>query len=190
MFERGKKEEAAVAQGFTSRSEGMSSPGGSRETGARDAAVIGRSIHINGDLRGEEDLRIEGDVSGTIQLRNSNLTIGKEGKIHADVYAKSITVDGTMDGDIYGSERVSIRATARMTGNVTAPRVSIEEGARFKGSIEMDAEAVEASFGKTQSGPRAASGAKPAALSTAKSGADKIVSEPEGAVPDTVKTLR
>jgi cytoskeletal protein CcmA (bactofilin family) len=193
MFERGRKDEASGGQDFNARQDAWQPAGsgsGSREVAAsRDVAVIGRSIHISGDLRGEEDLRIEGDVKGTIQLRNSNLTIGKEGKIHADIYAKSVTVDGLMEGDLYGSERVSIRANARVHGNVTAPRVSLEEGARFKGSIEMDTEAVEAAFGKGQS-------VKPAAVGVSKTpslGAGKTsgeISTPEGAIPDAAKSLR
>lgn len=117
----------------------------------REAAVIGRSIQITGDLRGEEDLRIEGEVSGTIQLKSNTLTIGKDGRVKADVYGKSVYVDGLIDGNVFGSERVSVRKNARVTGNVVAPRVSLEEGARFKGAIDMDPEAVEAAYGKAQS---------------------------------------
>ena len=124
-----------------------------------DAAVIGRSIQINGDLRGGEDLRIEGDVSGTVELRNNALTIGKEGKVKADVYARSISVDGETKGDLYATERVSVNVNARVQGNIIAPKVGIEEGAHFKGSIEMDPAAVEKALGKSQ--PEAAG--KPAA---------------------------
>ena len=113
-----------------------------------DMAVIGRSIQIDGDLRGEEDLRIEGDVSGTIELPNHSLTIGKKGRIKADAYAKSVIVDGEMNGDLYGSECVSIRANANVEGNVIASRVSLEEGARFKGSIDMDPKRVKEALGK------------------------------------------
>lgn len=116
-----------------------------------DAAVIGRSIQINGDLRGGEDLRIEGDVSGTVELRNNALTIGKEGKVKADVYAKSIAVDGETKGDLYATERVVIHVNARVQGNIIAPKVGIEEGAHFKGSIEMDPAAVENALGKSRS---------------------------------------
>jgi cytoskeletal protein CcmA (bactofilin family) len=143
MFERGKKEEPGQRQG----AEPEPAPWNESARGsapAREAAVIGRSIHIDGNLKGEEDLRIEGDVTGTIQLNNHSLTIGKDGKIKADVHAKVITVDGNMDGDLYGAERVSIRKTARVAGNIVAPRVSLEDGARFKGSIEMEPEAVDA----------------------------------------------
>lgn len=150
MFERGKREDS-TRPGFEPESGSASADSGrSDSTGQpREAAVIGRSIHINGDLRGEEDLRIEGDVNGTIQLRNNSLTIGKDGKIKADVYAKTVTVDGLMEGDIYGAERVTIRKNARVLGNITAPRVSLEDGARFKGSIEMDPEAIESALGKS-----------------------------------------
>jgi cytoskeletal protein CcmA (bactofilin family) len=151
MFERGKKDGTDV--GFSadvdSGDSGVSAR--SASVSGRDAAVIGRSIHINGDLRGEEDLRIEGDVNGTIQLKNNSLTIGQEGRIHADIYAKSIIVDGLVEGDLYGAERVGIRKNAQVRGNITAPSVSLEEGAKFKGSIEMDSEAVEAALGKPQS---------------------------------------
>jgi cytoskeletal protein CcmA (bactofilin family) len=179
MFERGKKEDPARAPATLSRSQESPMKNETERTessGPREAAVIGRSIQINGDLRGEEDLRIEGDVTGTIQLKNNSLTIGKDGRIKADVYAKAVYVDGLIEGDIYGSERVSIRKNARVTGNVISPRVSLEEGARFKGAIDMDSEAVEAALGKAQpqAKPAVASApplsAKPAAaVSTVKS---------------------
>lgn len=116
-----------------------------------DAAVIGPSIHIDGTLRGEEDLIIEGQVSGTVQLHDNSLTIGSKGRVKADIYAHTIYVEGTVEGDLFGSERVSIKKTADIRGNVTAPRVALEDGARFKGAIEMDAQAVEAAMGTTKS---------------------------------------
>ena len=151
MFERGKKDDDTLESQEAGRTESDKTFGGLRsKTTARsgEAAVIGRSIRINGDLRGDEDLRIEGDVTGTVELRNSSLTIGKEGKIKADVYAKSIAVDGETKGDLYATERVSVHVNARVQGNIIAPRVSIEEGAHFKGSIEMDPKAVEKALGK------------------------------------------
>jgi cytoskeletal protein CcmA (bactofilin family) len=151
MFERGKKDEG-LDEGADYRSATPAraqDPGGSKAPAkSGECAVIGRSIEINGDVRGNEDLRIEGDVSGTVELRNSNLTIGKEGKVRADVYAKSITVDGTTEGDLYASERIVVHISAHVRGNITAPKVGIEEGAKFKGSIEMDQAAVEKALGK------------------------------------------
>jgi cytoskeletal protein CcmA (bactofilin family) len=122
----------------------------------REHAMIGASIHIDGDLRGEEDLLIEGEVNGTVQLKNNSLTIGPQGKVRADVYAQSIIVDGYMEGDLYGSERVAIRKNAQVRGNVTSPRVSLEEGAKFKGAIEMDPQAVQSATARNAPKPASA----------------------------------
>ena len=152
MFERSKKDDDSIESQDASRTASDTAFGSLRSKVAGrggDAAVIGRSIQINGDLRGGEDLRIEGDVTGTVELKNSALTIGKEGKVKADVYARSIAVDGETKGDLYAAERVSVHVNARVQGNIIAPKVSIEEGAHFKGSIEMDPAAVEKALGKT-----------------------------------------
>lgn len=154
MFERIKKDGDTVEPQDSHRPESDTTFGAlrSKVSGrSSDAAVIGRSIRINGDLSGDEDLRIEGDVSGTVELKNSALTIGKEGKVKAGVFAKSIAVDGETQGDLYATERVSVHVNARVQGNIIAPRVSIEEGAHFKGSIEMDPAAIERALGKTTS---------------------------------------
>lgn len=150
--------------------------------GSGDVAVIGRSIKIEGDLRGEEDLRIEGDVSGTIELPNHALTIGREGRVNADAYAKSVTVDGEINGDLYGSECVNIRADANVQGNVVATRVSLEEGARFKGSIDMDRESVEKALGKKQAAGAQATDPKRAVGAT-KVAATSVNSTDNGAAP-------
>ncbi|MBT8086191.1 MAG: polymer-forming cytoskeletal protein [Woeseia sp.] len=152
MFERGKKDDGfdqGTDSGSSASRIGQDSAASGTAGRRGEAAIIGRSIKINGDLRGDEDLRIEGDVSGTVELKNNNLTIGKEGKVRADVYAKSIAVDGTTEGDLYASERVVVHVNAQVRGNISAPKVAIEEGARFKGSIEMDPTAVEKALGKT-----------------------------------------
>jgi cytoskeletal protein CcmA (bactofilin family) len=177
MFEMGKKSTADRAADPLGRSDsGTARTDGaaprSTAAGGREVAVIGPSIHIDGDLRGEEDLLIEGEVNGTVQLKNNSLTIGPQGKIRADVYAHSIYVDGYMEGDLYGSERVHIRKSAQVRGNVTSPRVSLEDGAKFKGSIEMDPQAVQgtaASRGMAVNKPAVSSApvAKPAMQQTA-----------------------
>lgn len=184
MFEFSKRDSAAKQDDFPTPDEFTSEAGhGSPSSQARhsaspstrrDAAVIGPSIHIDGDLRGEEDLIIEGEVKGAIHLKSNSLTIGSQGRVTADVYAHTIYVDGFMQGDLYGAERVSIRKSAQVRGNVISPRVSLEDGARFKGSIEMDpdAEALQKAFGGKREAPgsTAAQGststAKPAAVGT------------------------
>jgi cytoskeletal protein CcmA (bactofilin family) len=144
MFEIGKKgppETGLRPESSPARTE--SSPPRSSAPSSREAAVIGPSIHIDGDVRGEEDLLIEGEVSGTVNLKNNSLTIGPNGKVRADVYAHSIYVDGDVEGDLFGSERVNIRKSAQVKGNITSARVSLEDGAKFKGAIEMDPQAAQ-----------------------------------------------
>lgn len=118
-----------------------------RPAGVREVAVIGPSIRIDGDLRGEEDLLIEGEVKGTVTLKDNRLMIGSQGRVRANVYAHSIEVEGLMEGDLYGTERVNVHKSAQVKGNIICPRVSVEDGARFKGTIDMDAESVEAALG-------------------------------------------
>ena len=118
-----------------------------RPTGVREVAVIGPSIRIDGDLRGEEDLLIEGEVKGTVTLKDNRLMIGSQGRVRANVYAHTIDVEGLMEGDLYGTERVTVHKSAQVKGNIICPRVSVEDGARFKGTIDMDAESVEAALG-------------------------------------------
>ncbi len=146
------KEDEDFLREFDTPREGVVPPpsaaGGVR---SREAAIIGPSIHIEGTLRGEEDLIIEGRVSGTVKLQGHSLTVGSHGQISANIYAHTVVVDGTVEGDLFGAERVMVRKTADIRGNITSPRVSLEEGARFKGAIEMDAQAVESAMG-TQKG--------------------------------------
>ena len=164
MFDRVKIGDDTSDTQDTSRPESDKSYGALRSkvtSRSNEMAVIGSSIQIDGDLRGDEDLRIEGNVTGTVQLKNSVLTIGKEGKVTAGVYAKSIAVDGEIKGDLYATERVSVHVNARVQGNIIAPKVSIEEGAHFKGSIEMDPAAVDKALGKTTANIADKSSAQP-----------------------------
>ena len=103
-----------------------------------ESAVVGSSIHINGDLSGDEDLLVHGRVEGTITLKNNLMTVGKDGQVSATVEAKSIRIEGTVDGDLRGKEQVIVTRTGSVSGNIAAPRVSLEDGCRFKGSIDME----------------------------------------------------
>jgi cytoskeletal protein CcmA (bactofilin family) len=150
MFELGKRDTDSGHSAAGQSGPGQASSAPAARSSAGQGAIIGRSIQINGDVKGGEDLLIEGDVSGTVELKNNALTVGKEGKVKADIYARSITVDGTTEGDLFASERISIRSSANVRGNLLAPRVSLEDGARFKGSIEMDPQAVEKALGSSQ----------------------------------------
>jgi cytoskeletal protein CcmA (bactofilin family) len=105
--------------------------------GKGDMANIGKSITISGDLTGEEDLVIEGKVEGKVTLPNSQLTIGANGTIKAEVQAKSVVVIGRVSGNVRGTERVEIQATGIVEGDVIAPRLVVAEGAVVNGSIQM-----------------------------------------------------
>jgi len=100
-------------------------------------AMIGPSIHFKGELTGEEGLIIDGSIEGTIDLKGNELIVGENGDIKADVYAKTIKVNGVLNGELYGVEKVHITHTGEVTGNIYSPKVVIEEGAKFKGSIDM-----------------------------------------------------
>ena len=102
------------------------------------AAAIGASIRIKGDVTGDENLIIQGHVEGTIRVQGHNVTISKTGKVYANIEANQIIVEGELQGDMFGEEKVIIRETGNVHGNIVAPRVTLEDGALFKGSIEME----------------------------------------------------
>jgi cytoskeletal protein CcmA (bactofilin family) len=103
----------------------------------KDIVNIGKSVVIKGELNGSEDLTIEGHVEGTIQLREHVLTIGPNGRIKAQVFAKSVIVLGEVTGNVTASDKVDIRDAGSVDGDIIAPRVAIAEGAHFRGSIDM-----------------------------------------------------
>ena len=110
-------------------------------TRMKDAATIGPSIRIRGDLAGDEDLLVQGQVEGTISLEQNLVTVGKDGKVNATVNARVIIVEGQVDGDLNAEEQVTLKKSAGVRGNIVSPRVSLEDGARFKGSIDMEGQA-------------------------------------------------
>ncbi len=113
---------------------------GPARTGATgDRANIGRSITIKGDISGDEDLHIQGTVDGSVNLKEHNVTIDQEGRVKADVHGRTITVQGQVEGDLFGGEQVILRPSCRVSGNITAPRVALEDGANFRGTIDMEA---------------------------------------------------
>ena len=101
-------------------------------------SVIGASITVKGDVHGDENLIIEGHVDGVVQLPANDLTVGSAGSVTANLSAKTIKIEGTVDGNIEGSELVTVSRTGKVKGDITAPRVTLEDGAQFKGSIDMD----------------------------------------------------
>jgi cytoskeletal protein CcmA (bactofilin family) len=135
---------SAKARDAGSRREGPGSSGSSKkrgtegpQTGGKSVANIGKSIIIKGDLSGDEDLVIEGEVEGRIHLASHQLTIGANGRITAEVEAQGVVVIGRLTGNIAARERVEIQATGIVEGDIRAPKLLIQEGAIVNGRIEM-----------------------------------------------------
>jgi cytoskeletal protein CcmA (bactofilin family) len=127
-------------------------PEPARRTGG--SATIGPSIFIKGDLSGEEDLVIEGRVEGKVDLKQNNVTVGKDGRVRADVFGKVVIVEGEVDGNVFAREQAILRQSGAIRGNITAPRVILEDGSRFKGSIDMEAPKENASSNSRPSEPQ------------------------------------
>ena len=102
-----------------------------------EPATIGPSITIRGDVTGDEDLYIQGRIEGTVDLKQHNVTVGPEGRVKADLSGRMVTIEGEVDGDVRGQEQVALKAASRVNGDIVAPRVVLEDGASFLGSIDM-----------------------------------------------------
>jgi cytoskeletal protein CcmA (bactofilin family) len=106
-----------------------------------DFAHIGKSVVIKGELTGSEDMYVDGNVDGSIELRNNSLTVGPNAKIKASVIAKVVVIQGRVEGSITTSDRVELKKSAVVNGDITTQRIAIEEGAAFQGKVEIQREA-------------------------------------------------
>jgi cytoskeletal protein CcmA (bactofilin family) len=104
---------------------------------AGERATIGRSITINGEVTGDEDLLIQGQVDGSVNLKQHALTVGPEGKVKANITARVAIIEGSVEGNVEADEQVVLRSSARVLGDIAAPRVVLEDGARFRGGVDM-----------------------------------------------------
>jgi cytoskeletal protein CcmA (bactofilin family) len=136
--------------------------------GSENFAQLGRSVFIRGELSGSEDIYVDGQVEGTIQLSGNSLTIGPNGRIRANITAKNVTVSGSVNGNIEAGERTEMRKSAVVNGDVKTRRIAIEEGAFFTGKLEILGDS------KPQAGP----GAVAAAASATPSHTKPHVSDP------------
>jgi cytoskeletal protein CcmA (bactofilin family) len=127
-------------------------------------AHIGKSVIIKGELSGSEDLYVDGTVEGIIQLQGNNLVIGPNGHVHAEVNAKGVTVEGKLEGNIRASDRVELRKSAVIIGDIVTQRIVIEDGAYFKGKVEIQKETAQPKL--TPSQQEAQAGVKSAAASS------------------------
>ncbi|MEM7280837.1 MAG: polymer-forming cytoskeletal protein [Pseudomonadota bacterium] len=142
MFKKSRSQESAVD---TVSYEADVSP----RPVSHKASVLGPTLVFKGELHAEEDLVIEGRIEGSIQHQEKNLTIGPQGVIKADINAKVITVEGTVEGDLSGDVAVVLRATARVKGNLSAPRIVIEDGAQLNGRVDTSGEAPVPGYSET-----------------------------------------
>jgi cytoskeletal protein CcmA (bactofilin family) len=105
--------------------------------GARDMAYLGPGLTIKGQITGTEDLQIDGTVHGPITLNDKRLTAGHTAQLHSQINAREVVVNGNVTGDLHARERIEIKKTGSVVGNMTTARIVIEEGAYFKGSVEI-----------------------------------------------------
>jgi cytoskeletal protein CcmA (bactofilin family) len=144
MFDRSKDKQPERIETPTPSAPGVDSgfSGGYKAPAAAGSggksAVLGATIRIKGDISGEENLLIEGSVEGSVNLASHELTVGKTGKVHANITARTIRIDGEVNGDITGKEKVLVASTSNIKGTIVTPKMTLEEGARFKGTIDID----------------------------------------------------
>jgi len=116
----------------------VSSPSSVPEQPKTEQAVIGTSLVLKGDVTGENDLLIQGQIEGKVVLKKNSVTVGKNGRVKADIYGKVIRVEGKVQGNLFADEKIVINKSGDVRGNLSAPRVTLEDGARFKGSVDME----------------------------------------------------
>jgi cytoskeletal protein CcmA (bactofilin family) len=109
-----------------------------------DLAQIGKSVVIKGELSGSEDLYVDGKVEGSISLKGNSLTVGPNGQVKASIESKAIVVQGKLEGNVQASDRVELRKSAVVTGDISTQRISIEEGAYLKGKVDIQGKAEKA----------------------------------------------
>ena len=107
-------------------------------TADRATARLGSSLHVKGEITGNEDLQIDGSVEGLVQLDERKLTVGSTSKVTADIIAREVVVFGNIKGNVRAKDRIEIKKDGSVIGDLTTSRIMIEDGAYFKGSIEID----------------------------------------------------
>jgi cytoskeletal protein CcmA (bactofilin family) len=136
-------------------------PVGRVEPEARGSATIGKAVKVVGQIFSKEDLFVDGDLEGTVEAMEHKLTIGPNGTVHAGVKAREVVVLGTIQGDVEATDKIEIRKDAKLVGNIKTARIIIEDGAYFKGSIDIVKPEPARGAAKPQAAPAAASAPQP-----------------------------
>jgi cytoskeletal protein CcmA (bactofilin family) len=155
------KKEATTLSSMSSMPAGRMEPESSRG----GSATIGKAVKIAGQIFSREDLYVDGDVEGTIELMDHKLTVGPNGKVHAGVKAREVVALGAIQGNVEASERIEIRKDAKLVGDIKTARIVIEDGAYFKGSIDIVK--TEPKVAPSQPRPQPAAAPAPAAVAAA-----------------------
>lgn len=121
--------------------------------GRRDSSLISAAMEVEGTIRSNEDIMIEGAVKGSITALDSVITVGPKGRVEADIYADTVVINGNMTGDVEAGELIAVRQSALVVGNLKAPRISIEDGSRLRGTISMEEHGKDSPFAKRASAP-------------------------------------
>jgi cytoskeletal protein CcmA (bactofilin family) len=158
-----------------------------------ERATIGRSITIRGDVGGDEDLLIQGQVDGSVTLDLHSVTVGSQGRVHANITGRVIIVEGQVEGDLKAKEQIILRSSANVMGDISAPRVVLDDGASFRGLVDMGAAAEQDNPAGEELAVKGGLEAKPVAASgsTGKSGnsgpkSSKALPVKEKSPPETV----
>ena len=141
---------------------------------------MGPTIFVKGQLAGDEDVLIAGQFEGTVDLPNHSLTVVESGQVRADVRAHAVVVQGELTGDVVGLESVMVVRAGQMKGNIKSPRVILEDGAEFNGSIDMAAPEAEAAAARAAR-PAAEGAAKPKAPAQGAGGETRQPKQPDAA---------
>ncbi|MBV8049938.1 MAG: polymer-forming cytoskeletal protein [Acidobacteriaceae bacterium] len=151
------------------------------EPGTAEFAHIGKSVIIKGELSGSEDLFVDGVVEGSIQLEGNHLVIGPNGKVHADVNAKGVVVEGKLNGNIHASERAQLRSSAVVHGDIFTQHIAIEDGAYLKGKVDIQRETKSSHTASPRSDQKAE--VKSAAATATSASPSKTVTSAAATVP-------
>jgi cytoskeletal protein CcmA (bactofilin family) len=142
---------APGAAGFDASRPGAAAAAGAIPSG--EQATIGKSLVIKGEVSGSESLYIDGKIEGAINLPGNRVTVGRNGQVAANVMAREVVVLGKVRGNVHASDRVDIRSEGSLTGDVIAARISIEDGAFFKGGIDIRKPGAEGKPGTPEAAP-------------------------------------
>jgi cytoskeletal protein CcmA (bactofilin family) len=132
-----KKEEESVEKVAPRVEAAPAPPRPARPAASGERATIGRSITIRGDVTGDEDLLIQGRVDGSVSLREHAITVGPDGVVKASIVGRVVSIEGRVEGNVSADEQIVLRASATVQGDISAPRVVLEDGAKFRGGVEM-----------------------------------------------------